>query len=130
MKFNVQDFSIFNNTTESEAVKYAFLKSLDILLDKPRLEHVSFEVIIPEMNLLLFEMFVDQLTTFLKGYTREIDKGSIQILFQYGSDYKKEDKDLTRWEKVWYYLTEDLTYDFNNVTLKVESFQTEYIPVY
>ena len=102
---NVEEFSQIHNTTEKEGIKYIFTKTLDILLDKDSLEQVSFTIIISNMELITFEMFIDSITTFLTKYEDEIALGHVSLLLKYEAEYEEFEKDKRRWEKAWTYLT-------------------------
>ena len=75
LKFIVDEFANLRNATENESMRFVFRRSLDILLDKDLLNSVNFTITIPNMQLLLFETFVDSLSTFLSTYRTEIAKG-------------------------------------------------------
>lgn len=105
LEVNVEEFSQIHNTTEKEGIKYIFTKTLDILLDKDSLEQVSFTIIISNMELITFEMFIDSITTFLTKYEDEIALGHVSLLLKYEAEYEEFEKDKRRWEKAWTYLT-------------------------
>ena len=100
------------------AVEYAFNKSMDILLDKPLLEQVSFTIVIRSMELLVFEQFNDSLTAFMKKYVKEINlpQSNVYVKLKYNSDYEIGDRDRRRWFNAWSYLgREDVLPDPNTV---------------
>lgn len=108
LDFDVAEFSNLEKVqmTEAKAVEYAFEKSMDILRDKSRLETVSFTVRIPQMELLLFEQFVDSFMAFMQTYEKEINlPGSkVRCKLLYNAKYTIADKDRLRWHKAWLFL--------------------------
>ena len=106
LDFDVAEFSNLENTTEAIAVKYAFEKSMDILLDKSRLETVSFTVRISQMELLLFEQFIDSFMAFMQIYKKEVNlpDSNVFVKLRYNADYTIADKDRLRWYKAWSFL--------------------------
>lgn len=106
LDFDVAEFSNLENTTEAVAVKYAFEKSMDILLDKSRLETVSFTIRIARMELLLFEQFIDSFTAFMQNYSKEINlpNSNVYVKLMYNADYEIADRDRRRWYQAWSFL--------------------------
>ena len=120
LEFDVDDFSQLKNTTEIVAVKYAFDKSMDILLDKARLESISFNILIKHMELLLFEQFIDSFTAFMQNHEKEINlpDSCVFVKLRYNHDYVIADKDRRRWYKAWSFLgREDELPDPNPVSV-------------
>lgn len=108
LEFCVDEFAKLKNVTESEAIDYAFKKSFDILLDKKILECASFLIIIANMELLVFEKFIDSLTSFLRNYRNEIRKGYVGVRLKHELNYKQQERDQRRWKKAWTFLTNEL----------------------
>lgn len=125
LEIYIDEFSQLKNVTESEAIDYAFKKSFDILLDKTNLEQASFTVAIANMELLPFEKFVDELTTFLRNHRNEIGFGQVSVHFKHTARYKREVYDQKRWNDAWEYLNEKLVQTYGDFfQLKVEAFAT------
>lgn len=123
LDFYVDEFARLKNVTESEALDYAFKKSFDILLDKPGLEQTSFTLAIVNMELLVFEKFIDSLTTFLRNHLNEIESGQVGVHFKHTRHYKQEENDQKRWNDAWEYLREKLVQNYRDFfQLKVEAF--------
>lgn len=104
LELNVEDFSQLHNTTEPEAVRYTFCKTLDIVLDKKHLEQVSFTIIIPNLELLLFEKLVDCVSDFVRYYNEYMENGHIDLRLKY-QPYEVAFPETRRWEKAWKFLT-------------------------
>ena len=119
----MDEFSQLKNVTESRAIEYAFKKSFDILLDKQGLEQANFTMVIANMELLVFEMFLDSLTIFLRNFKNEIGTGSVNVMLKHQPDYEQKELDKRRWEKAWNYLKNELVEMYQDIFyLKIKNF--------
>ena len=89
------------------------------------MQQVSFKIILAEMELLIFEMLVDSLTTFLNHYNREIVSGFVCLIFKHPRNYGKEEDKVRRWQSAWDHLT-NLEVEKNNFKLIIEDFDNAY----
>lgn len=91
---------------------------MDILLDKPLLERVSFTIVIRNMELLIFEQFNDAFAAFMQLFEKEINlpESNVYVKLKYNANYEIGDRDRRRWFKAWSYLgREDVLLDPNTI---------------
>ena len=87
--FDVEEISQIYNSTEAKAIEFIFIKALDILTSKKKIESVKFTLNL-FMEILVFEKFVDCLDTFLKEYEDLNDEGKIEVLLKHNDDYLEQ----------------------------------------
>ena len=84
--FDVEEISQIYNATESKAIEFIFIKAMDILTGKKRIESIKFSLNL-FMEILVFEKFVDSLDKFLQEYEDVNGEGKIEVLLKHNSDY-------------------------------------------
>lgn len=89
LEFDVEEISQIYNSTEAKALEFIFIKSLDILTSKKKIESVKFTLSL-FMEILVFEKFVDSLDTFLQDYEELNDEGKIEVLLKRNTDYLEQ----------------------------------------
>jgi hypothetical protein len=121
LEFNVFDQSRLEMQTESQTIKLTFERLLHFIRNKPSLQHTSLSVSIDNMELLLFEQFVDSLTDFLRKFK---SRSHVFLTLKHSIDYSKDEFLVRRWQNAWAFLRELVL--LNDFSLRIEKLNLMY----
>lgn len=88
LNFDVDEMRVIYNCTEAKTLERVFIKSLDILVEKEKIENINFLVHLDVPDILVLESFVDELEIFVSNYNQTMDRGQISIELFYTTDFK------------------------------------------